>query len=166
MKSYLKIKACTLAAEAQINRHQAAKWLERARAARLKQQHQKVEYHMKNFNGIQDHRRKEIRIEARHTYLAYGFLKGNPYRSIERHSYTQPNWDKVEDMIKRFGEGREQDLMQKFSEWKSEAEQLVDPRSPATTLVRTASFIPRTFKMITGWSSKTYNAMREALRVD
>lgn len=49
------------------------------------------------------HRVKEVRSEARHTHLAYGFIRGLPLDRIEAKSETPPNWERVRKMVKRYG---------------------------------------------------------------
>src|SRR5436190_16454468 len=50
------------------------------------------------------HRTGTVRSEARHTLLAYGFLRGRSYRQIEAKAGSAPNWTRVEAMVKRYGE--------------------------------------------------------------
>lgn len=69
--------------------------------------------------------RQELRSEVRSSFLAYGFLRGVPYKAIEkklRPSTPQPNWDRVQSLIVKFGVGTKTDLIQRFEQWKQEAE--------------------------------------------
>lgn len=49
------------------------------------------------------HRRTVVRREARHTLLAYAFLKGTPYLAVEPKCHTKPDWTKVEKMVIKYG---------------------------------------------------------------
>lgn len=71
--------------------------------------------------GVRLHRIKCIRPEARCTLLAYGFLRGLPYKVIENFAYTQPNWDRVARLAVRYSEDTEQNVQQRFAQWQSEA---------------------------------------------
>ena len=74
------------------------------------------------FFGLRNHRLEIVRPEARASHLALGFLRGHDYVVMEGPTTrSSPNWKRVEDLIKRFGEGDERDRMQKFSAWKDAA---------------------------------------------
>jgi len=104
MKLYLKIKIKTLAAEAGIIRAAAAK----------------VRGDMRwNLN---QHRKTELRQEARSSCLAYGFLRGRNYSDMEQTRHTPPDWGRVEQLIKKFGEDDIRERMQRFAAWKDAAE--------------------------------------------
>lgn len=52
---------------------------------------------------LQDHRKGIVREEARHTHLAYGFIRGKSYAKIEHCRFdNQPNWDKVTKMVNKY----------------------------------------------------------------
>jgi hypothetical protein len=85
-RTYLKIKIKSLAAESKIIR------LEEKRAKRTSIR-----------DGLAEHRKGIVRIESRHTHLAYGFLRGKEYRDIEKTAHEAPNWDKVRSMIQKYG---------------------------------------------------------------
>lgn len=48
------------------------------------------------------HRINDVRKEARAALLAYAFLKGTPYRDCERNPKSEPNWKRVEDLVKKY----------------------------------------------------------------
>lgn len=53
---------------------------------------------------LHQHRVRQVRSEARHTHLAYGFLRGKTYQQIEPSgSYTLPDWNSVAAMLKKYG---------------------------------------------------------------
>lgn len=70
--------------------------------------------------GIHLHRVNEIRKEARCALLAYGFVRGKSYQSMENFAWTQPNWDRVEKLAIRYSDTIEQDVKQRFAQWRDE----------------------------------------------
>lgn len=82
----LKIKIKSLAAEAKIIR------LEEKRIG---------------INSIREslyrHRIDVVRHEARHTQLAYCFLRGLNYKKIEPNAKSVPDWAKVRKMVEKYG---------------------------------------------------------------
>ncbi len=120
MKTYLKIKGLTLAAEARI-----IKRLEKQRGQNnaLRQ-------------SLHLHRTMEVRSEARSTHIALGFLRGTVYAQMERplrpvdqgHIATKgltrsaPNWKRIEQLVNKYGPRyfeNPQDMAQKFAEFKN-----------------------------------------------
>jgi hypothetical protein len=83
-RRYLKVKIKSLAAEAKIIRQE-----ERKSGGRLR-------------NGLHEHRVGIVRSEARHSLLAYGFLRGRDYSRLEKNS-SQPNMERVRSLIEKFG---------------------------------------------------------------
>ena len=74
--------------------------------------------------SLHNHRRNEVRKEARHSQLAYAFLRERPYFLLEKTCYTQPDWVQVEKIIKRFaGKQDIRVLQQRFEEWKQSGRQ-------------------------------------------
>ncbi len=115
MKVYLKIKIMSLAAEAIIIRKETKRWPGDS-PERL---------------GLYAHRCMDVRSEARSGLLAYGFLRGRPYRKMEAVGSTTPNWKRVEALVTKYGGGDPRDLMQKFSEWKEAAPPVEAPAEAA-----------------------------------
>lgn len=147
MKIYLKIKIKSLAAEATMihreeRRHnpghrarvRARRLLDgktklpdhelvnmdarRSRAARILKQ----KPNMDAFWGLRHHRQYDVRGECRSAHVAYGFLNGLPYKRIEPNTKTDPNWSRVEDLIKKYGDGDIRVRLQRFAEWKEAAQ--------------------------------------------
>lgn len=54
-------------------------------------------------NRLQEHRRGIVRLEARATGLAYGFIRGHSWEQMEPKSINPPNWKRVREMIKKYG---------------------------------------------------------------
>lgn len=110
----LKVKVASLAAEAIIIRRL------QARIARAASRRGVAKGLSPDWVSLQEHRRGVIRHEARHSHLAYGFLRGTPYAKIEAKCWTKPDWAKVEAMAKRFAKDMdERTLKQRFAEWKA-----------------------------------------------
>ena len=130
MKSHLKVKVFSLAAEMTYIRRQEEKWKTRARLARQKQIDHRVDYATLNFWTNRWHR-VALKTEARHAHLAYGCMKGVPYSKMEVMCYgplkgygsTEPHWKTIEDMVDRFSrdEPNKPDIMQRFAEWLADA---------------------------------------------
>lgn len=49
------------------------------------------------------HRREVVRDEARHTHLAYGFIRGLTFDQMERTQRSLPDWNRVRAMTKKYG---------------------------------------------------------------
>ena len=108
---YLKVKIKSLAAEAKIIRTEERK-------------NPKFRF------GLAEHRRTVVRKEARHTLLAYGFLRGKQYQQIESKTHEKPDWARVEKMIEKYGthweEGQDHreyqknkaEALERFKAWK------------------------------------------------
>ena len=105
-KIYLKVKIASLAAEARIIRN-----LEKRRRTRLTKRH--IPLISDNiWCGLNTHRRFELRIEARHAQLAYGFLRSRAYRTIENSplwlkppfSKQQPNLRRIAEIVCKFAD--------------------------------------------------------------
>lgn len=106
-KTYLKIKLMSLAAEAKIIRRQEQKLVKRRRQLRAAGRDVP-----NDIGGLSDvlvsmhnHRTLEVRREARSAHLAYGYLRGTPYRAMEWRceDYHQPNWKRVLEIVNKFG---------------------------------------------------------------
>lgn len=91
----------------------------RSRAARIL----KIKPNMEAFYGLKDHRTNDVRSEARSSFLAYGFLRGRSYSQIEQTHHTAPDWKRVEQLVRKYGTDDIRDRMQRFEEWKQQAEE-------------------------------------------
>ena len=83
---YLKVKVKSLAEEAKIIRREE----KRAKLLSIR-------------IGLREHRIGIVRHEARHSHLAYGFLRGRAYLEIENKASEAPDWAKVRKMVEKFG---------------------------------------------------------------
>lgn len=119
MKTYLRIKGLTLAAEARIIRK-----LEKNRHINKGLR-----------NSMYEHRVQVVRSEARSNHLALGFLKGRTMQQMEQPlrpqneghiavkgmTRTAPDWKRIEQLVNRYGGqyfDNPQALAQKLSEFK------------------------------------------------
>lgn len=99
MKTYLKVKIASLAAEAIIIKREEQKWKE-------------VPFLIDNLHvthplyfGLRAHRVEVVRRECRASNIAYGYLRGRAYKQIENKCHEAPNWERVADIIRTFGKG-------------------------------------------------------------
>lgn len=85
-QQYLKVKIKSLAAEATIIRHQELKWKQKARSARERQMASRyVDDHMDTFWGLRHHRKAIVGVEARASFIAYAYMRGQVYQNVENH---------------------------------------------------------------------------------
>jgi len=125
MRSHLKVKVYTLAAEMTYIRRQEEKWKSRARFARQKVV-RSTEYAERAFWSHRWHR-ETLKVDARTTHLAYGCMRGIPYSKMENLCYgpikgygsSEPDWKSIESMVERFSKDEDspQLFMQMYSEW-------------------------------------------------
>lgn len=83
---YLKVKVKSLAAEAKMIRKEE----KRCRTPSLRE-------------GLYRHRIDVVRLESRHTNLAYGFLRGIDYHRMEQKAKEAPDWTKIRKMVEKYG---------------------------------------------------------------
>ena len=113
---HLKIKIKTLAAEASIIRHATLKAKKRVRWAKDQMEGAATLQAIKERNSLIDHRRLVVRPEARHSLLAYGFMRGTPYKAMERTCHEGPDWIRVATLVTRFGGGNSSNELQVWQE--------------------------------------------------
>ena len=102
MKTFLKIKCKSLAAEAKIIRREEHRWPKGSEVRK----------------GLFYHRILDVRRESRSACLAYGFLRGRSYKSMEAKAYTQPDWKRVQSLVEKYSGEDVRDVRQRFSAWK------------------------------------------------
>jgi hypothetical protein len=103
MKTYLKIKIKSLAAEARIIRGEERKWPGPLRA------------------GLRKHRLRDVRAEARYALLAYGFLRHRPLAAVEGKARSEPCWERVQKLAEKYGGGDLPALRLRFEAWRGGA---------------------------------------------
>jgi len=55
------------------------------------------------YEDLREHRVKDVRKEQRSTLIAYAFLRGRPYCSVERPaSNNPPDWVRVRKIVQKF----------------------------------------------------------------
>lgn len=96
MKTHLKIKICSLAAEAVIIRRNELKW----KAKTVFNENVKQPHPL--YFDLHRHRVHKVRPEARAAQIAYGYLRGRAYKQIEAKCHEQPDWAKVAHNVLHF----------------------------------------------------------------
>jgi hypothetical protein len=82
---FLKVKIKSLSAEAQIIRKEELRSRGDLR------------------NALRAHRVWDVRSESRATLVAYNFLRGKTLQQTEPRALSEPNWQRVETMVKKYG---------------------------------------------------------------
>lgn len=119
-RSALKFKIKSLAAESYIAKLDEAKYqrlVKRYAASRARAADNNRARHA----DMQHHRRRVIAPEARASQLAYGFHRGLPYSAMEQRIYTMPDFDRVENIAKRFSDDDWRIAGQRWAEWRDAA---------------------------------------------
>ena len=126
MRSYLKVKIKSLAAEATIIRHEERKALKRRDWVRNRQGPNDVEEHLTaEYASLRAHRVGVVRDEARSSLLAYGFLRGKSYAECEPENSSPFCVGHVAKICQRFGlAGREEAVRNSLKAWRDA------PRAP------------------------------------
>ncbi len=72
---------------------------------------------------LHKHRVMDVRKELRSAGLAYGYLKGHDYETLECHvkekhdgGAGKPDWDRIDSIVKKFGG----DKYREFKNWNAE----------------------------------------------
>lgn len=142
MKVYLKIKIKSLALEAETIRREEKKfkthyeYLKSLDGLPNRDQDILDKNKSQSLNtriNLHEHRVNHVRKEARAALLAYGFLNGRDYQEIEGFTRTGFSWKRVEELIKKYGEGEPQKLLQQFAEWRDAAQDHIDLMNLALT---------------------------------
>lgn len=97
MLAYLKIKIISLAQEGHAIHREELKW-----KARSKHPKNTLPHARDVWLGLKSHRRCEVRTEARAAQLAYAFLRGKPYRSVERICYEAPWTTRIAELAHKY----------------------------------------------------------------
>jgi len=72
---------------------------EEARIIRKEEKREANKYHKRE---LRDHRIGTVRDEARAAQLAYAFLRGKPYYTLEAKVHSEPNWKRVKDLVVKY----------------------------------------------------------------
>jgi hypothetical protein len=84
-REQLRVKVKSLAAEARIIRQEERRYTGVLR------------------NELWEHRTKVVRFHARNAHVAYGIIRGLTIDQIEPVRHTDPNWDEVTRMVRKYG---------------------------------------------------------------
>lgn len=106
MSIHLKIKLKSLAEEARIIKKQERK---------MKGPNWGPSYER---SLLQRHRLDVVRPETRCTLLAYGYLRGLSLDHVESSSRTEPDWERVYTMIKKYGSYDLRHNRSRFDTWR------------------------------------------------
>jgi hypothetical protein len=112
MSIKLKIKAVSLQDEARYIRKHERRFLKHARL--------NVEGSVEarsNFNSLQQHRKLDVRREARATHLARAALKGTPYRRVEEKSHEEPPYLRVHQLLRKYGSFSDSWSVERVRDW-------------------------------------------------
>ena len=101
----LKVKIKSLAAEASIIRREENKAKKTIRWARSNEARTQEYAAVQLRDSLAEHRRFHLRPEQRCSNLAYGYLRGVPYKRIEQKCHQPPDWARVMNIAERFGGG-------------------------------------------------------------
>lgn len=83
------------------------------------------------FDSLHAHR-IALRGEARAAHLAYGFLRGVPFKAMEKYSHTKPPIDRAEYHVLKFKpDETDQRIKQRFAEWVEAASDWRRPNYPS-----------------------------------
>jgi hypothetical protein len=114
---HLKIKIKSLAAEARIIRAEEQKLKRRIRRSKKLRRilrkggtlkgkpltPERAEELGLEVHQLKVHRKSDVREEARHSLLAYGYMRGTPYKNIEQRCEECPSSGRIASMVNRFG---------------------------------------------------------------
>lgn len=110
MKTYLKIKICSLAEEAKIIKREEHRWWKLTGKKEIYGKDPNEYLFTKSLFkkdhplvfGLREHRIHVVRTECRSANIAYGYMRGRAYKQIEHKCYEQPNWERIATIIRDF----------------------------------------------------------------
>lgn len=120
MKTYLKIKIKSLAAEAKIIKQEERKWKE------VPFYNENVKSTHPLYFGLHQHRIEVVRKECRSAIIAYGYLRGRAYKQIENKSHILPDYERIVTIIRHFSynsfpdlhvPAKKQEAIEKIKTW-------------------------------------------------
>lgn len=129
----LKVKIKSLASESKIIHQEKSKAMKSLREAvkkgisPLEEPRVRLEHKISSLNH---HRKDVVGKEARVSQLAYAFLRGVPYKSVEPKCKESPNWDRVWWIAMRFVRFFKVDK-EKFIVWKNSGDSGSNPDEAA-----------------------------------
>lgn len=134
MRTYLKIKIKSLAAEAKIIKQEERKWFKLIGSKEVADTYADAQKGLCRLKpiykkdhplrmGLRQHRIDVVRPECRHSNIAYGFMRGRAYKQIENKCYEQPNWERVARIVNTFSgakyiaKGMDKQLFEDIKAW-------------------------------------------------
>lgn len=110
MLAYLKIKIASLAAEAVLIRNEENRYRFKTKtvyspAGTYKDVTPRAMTPLQTeiFWGLRNHRKIDVASESRSALIAYGYLRGRSYFSIEAKPRTEPDWTRVRELVTKYG---------------------------------------------------------------
>lgn len=131
---YLRVKICSLADEARRIRKEEKRAKDQGRTALIW--------------SLSRHRKIDVRREARAALLAYGYLRGVPYRDMEKSCREEPDWGKVWRNVRRFSDRTDKGKFKEWRETEAEEEEEVDAISVAERDI--PAYVPTFLRHSTG----------------
>lgn len=117
----LKVKAASLAAEARIIRKLEHRLKRRSTPESKKPRPGLTDdRNFKSYISLNNHRRWNIRIEARATHLARAFLRGQDYKLLEKKAYSVPPLKRAGEIALKYGH-RDAKLTDAWAAWHKQA---------------------------------------------
>ena len=115
MKSYLKVKIKSLAAESAIIRREEHKAI---RNSRWLTEHQQDNAEASaEFHGLHHHRTVIVRQEARAAQLAYAMIRGRKYPTVEAKAREPAPISKIATLVSRYGGVDRTQAADRVSDW-------------------------------------------------
>ncbi len=99
-KTFLKMKIKSLAVEARIIRAEERKW---PGLPYNWAEQEKPSPYIWMRHSLWSHRTGDVRSEARSALLAYAYLRGRRYRQLEKVAYSNPDGDRIAELVAKFG---------------------------------------------------------------
>lgn len=96
-----------------VNEHELARLQKKLARAKARSNNA---YVTSAFWGLKNHRTNEVRKEARSSFIAYGFLRGVPYKAIEQTDMPVDVY-RVQTLVAKFGTEDKRVLLQRLEEW-------------------------------------------------
>jgi hypothetical protein len=69
-------------------------------------------------DALRRHRREDVRREQRATQIAYGYLRGIKLDRIEPNAKSDPDWERIKAMVKKYGSEDQRPTGPNFEAWR------------------------------------------------
>ncbi len=116
MSIELRIKSKHLATEPAIIKHEERKLKKQIKWLKDAGRQSEAEAKQLQLYSLIEHRRRNVAFESRATFLARAFIKGMPYRSVERNAQKDYTFNtyifpRIVAMVSKYGTGSREDVM-------------------------------------------------------